>query len=292
MARRKLGDGPPVLSEDDKIIREAQDRFKRWWEWESSFVQLYWQDVKFANADSDNHWQWPDDIYNSRGKRPSLTINKTQHLCRLISNDTREDMPAISVKASSDDASAEAAQIWGDIIRDIEYQSGAEDIYIGAHESQIEGGIGYWRVTHDYIDENSFNQELFVRGFTDQMSVALDCDAKRKDGLDSMWGFVVENIPNERFEIEYPDVEPNPNSTALEEAAWAWMSSESTRVAEYYRIVEKKDELIYMEDAEGNGATIRMSDVRGNKDLAEQIENAAYHPQTARMVQDRRARDH
>ena len=64
----------------EEIIREARERFKRCQDWESSCRVLFDDDYKFANADADNGYQWPNDIRKSRAidNRPALTINKTR----------------------------------------------------------------------------------------------------------------------------------------------------------------------------------------------------------------------
>src|SRR5579859_7908115 len=64
-----------VSEEDIEILTEAYERFEYCSSWESQFRDLYMQDVKFANADSDNGWQWPDDLRRDRmlNRRPALT---------------------------------------------------------------------------------------------------------------------------------------------------------------------------------------------------------------------------
>jgi hypothetical protein len=76
MAKRKRDDTPEGMSDDDKILTEAKERFKRAQTWESNFRRLFVQDEKFAYGDTDNGWQWPDDIRRDRevNKRPALTI--------------------------------------------------------------------------------------------------------------------------------------------------------------------------------------------------------------------------
>src|ERR1019366_614500 len=88
------------MTEDEKIVQEAKDRFKKCQDWESDFRRLYLMDVKFANADSDNGWQWPDDLRRDRevNKRPALTINKTSRLVSMITNDARQNKPSVSIK--------------------------------------------------------------------------------------------------------------------------------------------------------------------------------------------------
>ena len=98
------------LGPDEKIVQEAKDRFKRVQDWEIQFRELYNVDVKFANGDSDNGWQWPDDLRKDReiNKRPSLTINKTaQHVAQIVNDALAHDVTGqqrdIRTDASRDD---------------------------------------------------------------------------------------------------------------------------------------------------------------------------------------------
>ncbi len=77
------------LDPKDRLLREAKERFKRAQDWEGGWRKLYIDVVKFANGDSDNGWQWPDDLRRDRevNKRPALTINKTSRLVAMITND-------------------------------------------------------------------------------------------------------------------------------------------------------------------------------------------------------------
>ena len=113
------------MSPDDQIVQEAKDRFKRCQDWEEDSRRLYLTDVKFANADSDNGWQWPDDLRKDRekNKRPCLTINKTKQYVQLITNNARQNKPSINIRPMGQEASYDAAQVFEGIIRHIEYIS-------------------------------------------------------------------------------------------------------------------------------------------------------------------------
>ena len=78
-----------------KIFKRAQDRFRRCEDWESYARRLFLDDLKFANADPDNKYQWPTRMWNDRQRddRPALTINKTrQHNLNII-NDAKMNKP-------------------------------------------------------------------------------------------------------------------------------------------------------------------------------------------------------
>lgn len=262
-ARSDKTDDRQELSEDEKILQEAKDRFARVQEWESYFRNLYVVDVKFANGDSDNGWQWPDDLRRDRevNKRPALTINKTAQHVALITNEARQNKTSVNIKPVGAASTYDAAQVYEGIVRHIEYISGAQAIYDEAMESQVEGGIGWWRVNTSYVDDDSFDQEIRIEPVRDHLSVYLDCDIKQKDGSDAKFGFVFDDMPRKEFERQFPNIElPPAQATGLNEDD-DWVRSDNVRIAEYYRIVEKADELIYMEDEAGVASTFRRSDI-------------------------------
>lgn len=248
--------------EDEAILREAKTRFKRVQDYEADFQVLAIQDIKFANADSTNGWQWPNDTKKEResASKVALTINKTATHVRLVTNDARKNKPSVKVRPIGDKVSYEAAQVWQGLVREIEYRSNAQAIYDNATVSQVECGIGYWRVTHDYVDDDSFDQELRIDPVQDHLSVYLDDEIKQPDGSDARFGFVFESISKDSYEDQYPGQDIPPEASGLDET-YSWVFDNDVRVAEYYRIVETSDQLIYVEDASGNAATFRMSSV-------------------------------
>ncbi|HEX5508934.1 MAG TPA: portal protein [Pseudolabrys sp.] len=266
MARRSRSraEDDDLDSGDDKILREAKDRFKRCQEWESEFRRLYVMDVKFANADSDNGWQWPDDLRRDReaNKRPALTINKTMRHVAMITNDARQNKPSVAIKPTGNESSFTSAQIYEGLVRDIEYKSGAQDIYDDATDSQVEGGIGWWRVAQVYPDDDSFDQELRIEPVKNHLNVYLDPDIKKKDGSDARFGFVFDELPEEEFKRTYPNIDLATlgSTTGLSESDIEnWIKQDYIRIAEYYRLVETLDELYWVEDEQGNQSTFRKS---------------------------------
>src|SRR5438067_5070520 len=96
------------------LIQEAKDRFKRCQDWEAEARKRFVADRKFANADSDNMWQWDDRIAGDRirDNRPMLTINKTQQHNLQIVNDARKNKPEIRIRPVGDGATYQSAQVF------------------------------------------------------------------------------------------------------------------------------------------------------------------------------------
>lgn len=238
--RRKETDGL------DPIVKEAQDRFQRCQEVEDEFRRRFVEDVKFANGDPDNGWQWPDQIRTSRDgdNRPCLTINKTrQHNLQII-NDAKKNKPSIKTLPVDGAADVGVAKIYDGIIRHIEYNSHAETVYDTATESAVEGGIGYWRVITDYAHDGSFEQEIFLRRVKDALTVYLDPDIESADGADAKFGFIFEDITKTEFEAQYPGEEAKDVNFPLDRTGNAWLDKDKIRIAEYFYKRAKKETLV------------------------------------------------
>jgi hypothetical protein len=243
------------MADDDKdIMSEAKRRFERCVMWENVARNNAEFDTKFANGDSRNMYQWDQGVRNARADRPCLTNNLTRQHNLLIINDARQNKAAIKVTPTGGRATYEAAQVYQGIIRRIEYQSKAMDAYSTAIYHQVESGIGYVRVVTDYADEDSFDQELFIRRIADPKTVYLDPDAKDYDKADMRFAFVFTDIAKDRLEDDGEDV---PTSAALDHESDDWNSRDHIREAEYWRRNETNDKLHMLND----GTQLRESDI-------------------------------
>src|SRR6266436_4083058 len=146
------------------LVKEAKKRFERCSKWEYAARKRWLDDYKFYNADAYNGYQWPNEIRRSRDvdERPCVTINKARQHCLQIINDEKKNKPSIKIRATGGGATYESAQVYNSIMRHIEYQSQAQDAYRTATEFQVSAGLGWIRVTTDYMDENSFDQEARI----------------------------------------------------------------------------------------------------------------------------------
>jgi hypothetical protein len=253
---------PRETTEDNKIVREAQKRFKACADWESDARDRWNADQKFAEGDSDNQYQWDDAQIQSRtadpnGARPCLTINKTRQHNLQILNDARQNKAAISIRPTGDGATYDSAKIFEGIVRHIEYRSNATEAYEAASRHQIYGGWGYWRVLTEYVDPDSFDQDLKIQRIANPLSVYLDPDIEDFDGSDARFGFIFRDVPRDRFEIEYPQWKDLVGTKALSDEGKTWDNGDNVRICEYYRKSNLPDTLYAMDD----GTTLRKSEI-------------------------------
>lgn len=267
---------------DDDIVSEARTRFKLCQDFESLSREHFRWDTRFYWGDAYNMYQWPDEQARPRlnQNKPCLTVNKTKVHCDQIINDGLQNKPGISIRPVGAGASFDAATIFESIIRSIEYHSNADEAYSTAAFNQVVGGIGWWRIVTDYKDENSFDQEIFIRRIPDAMSVYLDPGITQYEGDDADFAFVFVDMATEKFNKLYPNHEGIGSEAPLgfNDEYHEWHTEHTVRVAEYYRRVMVKDRLHVMP----TGETFKESEV-DDKALLPQIRKLAVR---SRVVQN------
>lgn len=256
-------DQEQLLKGDERIVSEAQRRFKAREEYEANTRKLETEDIKFVHGDSDNRYQWPQDILSRIMKKPVLTVNKTRQHCLQIINESLQNQTEMRVRPTGGGATFKSAQVFEGILRYIQYISNAQAVYANAFRYQVNGGVGYWRIVTDYAHDETFDQDIFLRPIRNPNSVYLDTDTTDMEGLDKKFAFIFDDMPDEDFKEAYPDAykDVRGNST-LNNSANSWIKKDTIRVAEYFRVVMKKDTLLHIKD-ENTGAyhNVRASDL-------------------------------
>ena len=232
---------------DGDILDQVRKRMRLATTAYSSSREAELDDLRFYAGSPDNQWQWPDDVLNTRGAtqgdtlnaRPCLTINKLPQHVHQVTNDQRQNRPAGKVIPVDDKADIEVAEILDGMVRHIEYISDADVAYDTACENQVTYGEGYFRILTDYIDEESFNQDIKIGRIRNSFSVYMDPLIQDPCGSDAEWVIVTSMMSEDDFEREYPDATPvktlQDQGVGDEDFA-EWMDGNSVTIAEYFYI--------------------------------------------------------
>lgn len=272
----------PEGNSDDEIVQRAHLRFRKCQSWEAVARSRFLDDLKFANGDSYNMWQWPDAIYNSRGNRPSLTVNQVrQHNLHII-NDAKQNKTGVHYRATGGGATEQSAQIYEGIYRHIANISNVQAAHGKAIEFQVQAGLGFTRIVSDYVGPDTFDQEIFIRSVPDPLACYLDPDSRELDGSDARYGFIFCDRPRDEVEAKYPKLRDKLGAqNAVDGEDGGWIRQDHIREAEYYEITETPDELLgdldgttilrseatpelikrWEEEAEAKGGALRRRDV-------------------------------
>lgn len=246
----------------DAIVTEAMERFRRCVKWESDSRKLFLEDLRFAEADSDNGFQWPNNIRRSReaDERPCLTVNKTRIHNLQILNDMKQNKPGLVARGTGNGATYESAQVLSDIFRHIEYQSNAQVHYDTAAGFMVRAGIGWVRVVREYAGDDTFDQEIFIRGVWDPLAVYVDPDARERDKSDARFLFIFQDVNKDEFDKMYPKWAGSAAQNALGNVAGGqWVTQDTVRVCEYFRRTTNHDKIVAIKDSAGNFLAVKKS---------------------------------
>ena len=226
----------------EAFLYEARKRFEYVTMAESFNRKEAVDDLRFKQGE-----QWPDQIKSERTiqRRPCLTVNKMKTFVHQITNDQRQNRPAINVSPVGDKADPETARMLKGLIKQIERQSNADVAYDTGFDNAVSNGWGFWRVLTEYENDSSFNQCLRIGRIRNPFRVYLDPDRQEPDGSDAQYGFISDLIPREEFKRDYPKADPCEWAEgAMGDTMRDWSTNTHVRIAEYYKFKFRERRLL------------------------------------------------
>lgn len=225
-----------VSSKDQKILDKAKKQFKTC---EDFYNQEYARGAEDVDFLLGNHWDEKIKAKRQREGRPCLVENRILPFAHQVINDIRQSRPAIGVVPVDNNADIETAKILRGMVRNIEVQSSADNVYDTGAWNAVSAGYGWLRVNTKFVDNETFDQEIELLRVPDFSSVMIDPNSKAMDGSDAEFGFVYSDMTRDAFENEYPDADQMPFKEYTGKDNWC--SENTVRVCEYfYREYEKK----------------------------------------------------
>lgn len=245
-------------SADEKVLELARTRFARGVESDSEFRSKFVEDLRFFDGD-----QWPEEVKRIRDAdgRPCHVINRTEAPVNHLINEQRQNTPAIKVSPVDDKADPETAKIFQGLIRHIEVTSGAKNAYINALKPAAIGGRGFFRLTTQYCDQMSFDQEVVFKPIYNALACVIDDESEEIDGSDMNWAFIPDYMQEDEYKAKYP------NSKLGQESKWDefdssngdWIKKGQCRVTEYFERIFEDKEICLLDD----GTVILASQSKG-----------------------------
>ncbi|MDE0590426.1 portal protein [Halocynthiibacter sp. C4] len=216
----------------DDILSAARGRMSEAAEADTDNREKGLDDLKMATGE-----QWPENVREEREAdgKPCITNNYLPQFVRQVTGDLRRMNPAINILPASENSDPETAETIEGLIRQIEYRSDASTVYEQTAESAAASSIGWFRILHDYEDDESFDQEILIKRIRNPFSVYCDPAAEEATRSDAQYVFITEQMKLEEFEKQFPDksavdVEHDGNTDGLEH----WQNGGKVVVAEYY----------------------------------------------------------
>lgn len=228
-------------------LREMRERFDAVVSAEGELRELAVEDLRFAY---DEDGQWEEEVKELRKGRPCYTFNKVRGAIRQVVNDMRQARPGIQVRAVDSSGDPKLAETLSGLIRNIESISNAETAYDTAGEYAVACGVGAWRVTTQYADDDSFEQDIIIKRIRNPFTVYFDPSSLEYDKRDARYCFVSETLGKDEFNERYPDASVSSfESEGAGEGLERWYAQDDTvRIAEYWYKHQKPTEIALLSD--------------------------------------------
>jgi len=222
--------------EDEAVL----DRIREYFEYDS----LNWEDIRREAAKdveyaAGNTWE-PDDAALRAG-RPMVNLDQLSQYLNQLENTVRQNKRAIKASPAGQGATAETALLRSNRIREIEYQSHAQEAYIQAFANCAMRSYGFARIIAEYEDDDSDNQVLRVKAVPNPDQVLPDSDAESTSGRDWMRCFFVRTVSHSEFKRDWPHAQVHnflPEQIAL--VGSKWLTPTRVQIAEFWEVHETR----------------------------------------------------
>ena len=225
---------------NDSLVKEIRETYDYYLDRWKDIYDEGGTDMRYLSGDP---WD-PKDKAERKDKLPTLAFDELNQYVNQLINDVRQNKRAIKVIPKGSGANDKSAELRGDLLRQIEYESRAQAAYETAFEGGAQRGYGFAGWRKRYVSDRSFDQELQIRRFANPDAVLLDYDAKEWDCSDGMGAFVLDLIPEKQYKSRYPKARITDFGEDVRGTAPNWFRSSSVQVAEFWKVKLKARKLL------------------------------------------------
>lgn len=216
---------------------------------DSTNRQLALNDLRFLHEPGQ---QWDERVKAERGDlRPMYEFNKLRITVKRIVNDMRANRPQGKVRAV-EDGDKPTANVFEGLIRNLWNVSDGDTVIDHAAEYQVGAGMGAWRITTDYVADDSFDQCIYVKPIRNPFCLYADNSSQDLLKRDAMDWILTEKISKSAFEERWPGVDPISFDDVNFDDDEDWENEEKIRICEYWWKEPVEKTLLLL----SNGATV------------------------------------
>lgn len=218
--------------------------------------------------------QWEGSLSEQFDNKPKFEVNKIHLAVLRIINEYLNNRITVDYYSKDGSENDETADLMDGLYRACEQESSAEEAYDNAFEEGAAGGMGAWRYTtayEDEEDEEDDKQRIMIEPIYDaDSSVFFDLGAKRQDKRDATRCFVITSMTPQAYESEYGD-SPQSWDKTITRSEFDWATNDVVYVAEYYVVEHKKEIIEVWEMLDGTEERIRQSELEEHIERLEAI---------------------
>ena len=229
---------------DEELLKEIRDQYEYFNSCWAPIRELGRQDITCL---IEGPWSEEDRAArNPQGgpKRPCLNLDELSQYLNQAEGNIRQNKRAITVEPDGAGANDKTAELHQGLIRQIEYQCNAAEVYVGAYVEILRRSYGAFRIRRKYEGPRSMNQVLEIAPFQNPDCVLPDPDCKEKDYSDMERCFILDPMSKAKFRRKYPNAEVVDFTGEHQRQAPSWITDQNVLVCEYWKVHKKGRKLL------------------------------------------------
>lgn len=205
-------------------------------------------DIRFITTPA-AHWE--GFLRDQFSNRPRFQLDKISQAVNRFYGEWLSNRCTVKYRPENGKSEKEADILTG-LYRKDERRSGGDFAIDNAVLEGIQGGMGAWKFTTEYIDEeDDENDDQYIvmePVYSACNTLIWDPSAKRMDKADAKWCFILHELDKESFEEQFPDHEPTSFSHINDRREFNWnANTNSYFIAERYGVVTEKTKAVTYE---------------------------------------------
>ena len=191
-----------------------------------------------------------------KGSRPCLCLDECGQYINQVINEVRQAKRSVMVIPRGSGANDKEAELRGNIIRDIEYDSNAQAAYITGFENALQRSYGWLRVSTAIAIPGKKEKKIVIKRIVNPDTVYPDPDFREADSSDKEYCFVVDYMSRKKYKREFPNAEFQDFTQESQMVAPKWITPTKVQVAEYWKREKSEDGAITVTQYLTNGLEI------------------------------------
>lgn len=235
--------------EDDRLLEMARSLFAADFSHWNKIYEKAREDLKFLSDEPGA--QWNENEYRKRTKsgRNALNIDYLTQYVHQVANDIRQAERQVKVIPTGSEASIATAAVYQGLIKDISYDSNADEVYDTASTSAVKCSIGYIKVDHDYVDDKGWDQKIILKRVINPFIIFPDSNSIESDGRDMNHCTELEQMKVSDFKRKYPNAAVSGFDGDTKERSKDLGDNDEITIAHFFIKSSEETELAHPEDS-------------------------------------------
>jgi len=149
--------------------------------------------------------QWEPNWWEAAKNRPRYVFDLVSPVIDQVIGDIKKSNFSVNIEPMSGEADEDTAETYDGLIRSIHNLCNGERVYNSATEGCVRSGFDAVRLTQEYVDGDSFDQDLVIKHIPNALDRVWFGPHNQPTAEDAPYCWVLSGLDKEAYKARYPD---------------------------------------------------------------------------------------